>query len=82
MQITVTNDHINRAKPLPCSSPVALALKDMGIEAIATHRYVYHEGNAYQLPQIATTNEIAFDMAVRSNGNKSMLMGYSFELPI
>lgn len=64
--IKVTLEHIRAAKPTLSSSPIALALREMGYsDAIVTHHYAYIEQNVYVLPDIASDNEIRFDFLAK-----------------
>jgi hypothetical protein len=85
IKVTVTLDHIAAAKPMPNSSPIALALHEMGYEnATVTHRYAYLNQDVYQLPDIATENEIRFDYLAKQGKIQGETFGeleaYEFEL--
>lgn len=85
MKLSVTIEHIRAAKPYPYSSPVALALREMGYEnASVTHRYAYFNQDVYQLPAIATENEIRFDFLAKQGKIQGETFGdleaYEFEL--
>jgi hypothetical protein len=84
MQITVTLDHIAKAKPTPSRSPIALALQELGYsEASVTHRYAYFNAQVYPLPEIAIANEIHFDFVAKQGsvqGETTELIEYTFEL--
>lgn len=83
--IKVTLEHIRAAKPMPNSSPIALALREMGYaNASVTHRYAYFNQDVYQLPAIATENEIRFDFLAKQGKIQGETFGdlkaYEFEL--
>ena len=85
MKVLVTLEHIRAAKPMPNSSPIALALHEMGYEnASVTHRYAYFNQDVYQLPAIATENEIRFDFCHKQGKIQGETLGeleaYEFEL--
>lgn len=85
MKLSVTIEHIRAAKPMPNSSPIALALREMGYEnASVTHRYAYFNQDVYQLPVIATENEIRFDFLAKQGKIQGETFGdlesYEFEL--
>ena len=85
MQINVTTAHIHAAKPYPYSSPIALALREMGYtEVSVNHRFASVDGTAYRLPEIASQNEIYFDFCFNQGEIQGELLRelkpYQFEL--
>jgi hypothetical protein len=85
IKVTVTAAHIAAAKPMPNSSPIALALREMGCQdATVTHRYAYFNQAAYQLPQVAIDNENRFDFLAKQGKIQGEsiqdLDAYEFEL--
>ncbi len=85
IQIKVTIEHIRAAKPTLSSSPIALALREMGYsDATVTHRHAYIEQNVYVLPDIASDNEIRFDFLAKQGKIQGEtleeLEAYEFEL--
>lgn len=66
MKITVTATHIAAATPHSNSSPIALALRELGyLDATVTHRYAYFGEDVYELPEVASANEIRFDFLAK-----------------
>lgn len=87
MQVKVTKTHIAAAKPLPNSSPIALALREMGYQdASATHRFAYFNGGAYALPEVAIAAEIRFDFLAKNGTIQGEIVAeldeYTFELEV
>lgn len=87
MKITVTKKHISAAKPLPYSSPIALALQELGYEnAIATQRQTSFGGAVYALPEVAIAAEIRFDFLAKNGTIQGEIVAeleeYSFELDV
>lgn len=85
LKITVTAEHIQNAKPLPNSSPIALALRELGHEDATVGRsYACFGRRVYSLPEIAIANEIHFDFVAKQGKIQgeamSALEGYEFEL--
>jgi hypothetical protein len=68
MKISITAEHIAIAKPYPRSSPVALALIELGFTDVCLGRqYVFVDHRCFQLPAIAISNEIQFDNVFNYN---------------
>lgn len=85
IRIKVALEHIRAAKPTPSSSPIALALREMGYsDATVTHRHAYMNQKAYRLPAIASDNEIRFDFLAKQGKVQGEtleeLEAYEFEL--
>lgn len=60
--VSVTDSHIENAKPYPSKSPTALAPRELGYtDATVTHRYAYIEAKVYALPESAIALERGFD---------------------
>lgn len=87
MKVTVTKTHIAAAKPLPNSSLIALALREMKYQdASATHRFAYFNCGAYPLPEVAIAAEIRFDFLAKNGTIQGEIVAeldeYSFELEV
>jgi hypothetical protein len=81
IKVTVTLDHIRAAKPMPYSSPVALALKESGIiDPSVTVNFIYIGADVFDLPPIAKEHENEFYDLVKSGESIQDLKGYDFEL--
>jgi hypothetical protein len=68
MKISITAEHIAIAKPYPRSSPVALAIIELGFEDVYIGRqHAYIDHRYFQLPAIAVSNETQFDNVFNYN---------------
>lgn len=66
LKVLITATHIATATPHPNSSPIALALREMGyLDATVTHRFACFGDDVYQLPEVASANEIRFDFLAK-----------------
>jgi hypothetical protein len=74
IKVTVTAAHIDAAKPYPNSSPIALALRDLGYEdACVTKSYAFCNHKAYQLPEQAIALERCFNYLVGIGASKEKI---------
>lgn len=74
IKVSVTKEHIAAAKPYPNSSPIALALKDMGyLDACVTKSYAFCNNKAYQLPEQAIALERCFNFLVAIRASKEKI---------
>lgn len=85
IRVSVTENHIKAAKATPRSSPIALALIEMGFTDVSvTLHYAFIGEELYMLPEQAIASEKAFDFLVKNGANQDEILGnifpYQFEL--
>lgn len=85
MIVSVTADHIAAATPHPNTSPVALALREMGYtDATVGRYYAAFNGAVYVLPKVAVEAEIQFDFVAKGGALQGesipQIKPYEFEL--
>lgn len=84
-KITITATHFAAATPHPNTSPIALALREMGyLDATVTHHFAYFGDDVYELPEVASQNEIRFDFLAKRGAIQGEtveeITPYEFEL--
>jgi hypothetical protein len=74
IKVTVTAAHIADAKPYPNSSPIALALRDLGFgDACVTKSYAYCGDKVYTIPEQAIALERCFNHLVGIGATKEKI---------
>lgn len=74
IKVSVTAAHIAAAKPYPNSSPIALALREIGyLDACVTKSYAFCNDIAYQLSEQAIALEKGFNFLVGEGASKEKI---------
>jgi hypothetical protein len=75
IKVTVTAAHIAAAKPYPNSSPIALALRDLGYQRISVSLYQASiDGKIYTLPEGAIASERCFDYLAKGGSSQGEIV--------
>ena len=74
IKVSVTAAHIAAAKPYPNSSPIALALRDLGYQRVSVSLYQASiDGKIYTLPEQAIALERCFNYLVGIGATKEKI---------